>query len=66
MQARESGSELCFGPGPLGRFCLSFFFFLIFIFLYLFIWLQGVFVVSREIFSCDMRTLSYGMWDLAP
>ena len=34
--------------------------------IYLFIWLCRVLVVARGIFSCGMRTLSFGMWDLAP
>ena len=31
-----------------------------------FIWLDWVWVVAHRIFSCVMRTLSWGMWDLVP
>ena len=33
---------------------------------YLFIWLCWILVVTCRIFSCSMRTLSYGTWDLDP
>ena len=36
---------------------------LVFLFLFL-IWLQQVLVSACEIFSCGMRTLSCGLWDL--
>ena len=32
----------------------------------MFIWLCWVLVATCRIFSCSMRTLSYGMWDLDP
>ena len=34
------------------------------LFKYLFIWLYQVLVAACRIFSCNMRTLSCGMWDL--
>ena len=46
----------------LGMISLSFFFF----FEYLFIWLCWILVATHGIFSCSMRTLSCGMWDLVP
>ena len=33
---------------------------------YLFIWLHQVLAEACGIFSCSMRALSYGMWDLVP
>ena len=33
---------------------------------YLLIWRHGVLVVAHWIFSCNMQTLSCGMWDLIP
>ena len=32
----------------------------------IFIWLHWVLVAACRIFSCGMRTLSFGMWDLVP
>ena len=34
--------------------------------MYLFNWLCWVFTVARGIFSCSIRALSCGMWDLVP
>ena len=34
--------------------------------MYLFIWLYRVFTVAWGIFSCGIRALSCGMWDLVP
>ena len=34
--------------------------------MYLFIWLHQVLVVAHRNFSCDMQTLSCGIWDLVP
>ena len=42
--------------------CPQSFFFLSFFF----IWLRWVLVAARGIFSCSLRTLSCGMWDLDP
>ena len=45
----------------------------LFIPIYLFIWLgwvlaaaHGIFVAACWVFSCGMRTLTCGMWDLVP
>lgn len=35
-------------------------------FKYLFAWLQRVLVTALRIFSCSLRTLSWGMWNLIP
>ena len=40
--------------------------FLSFLNTYLFIWLHQVLAATHGIFSCDMCTLSYSMWDLVP
>ena len=37
-----------------------------FFFKYLFLWLHQVLVAAHGIFSRDMCTLSYSMWDLVP
>ena len=41
-------------------------FFLSFLNTYLFIWLHQVLAAAHGIFSCDMCTLSYSMWDSVP
>ena len=40
--------------------------FILFKTIYLLIWLHWVSVAARGIFSCSMRTLSCGMWDVVP
>ena len=40
--------------------------FILFKNIYLFIWLHSVLVAAHGIFSCSMRTLSCGMWDVVP
>ena len=38
----------------------------IYIYIYVFTWLLQVLVAACRIFSCCMRTLSCGTWDLVP
>ena len=48
------------------EYCKQFYKQKVFILIFLFIWPRQVLVEACKIFSCGVRTLSCGMWDLVP